>query len=86
MNVEQKIERALINYLSEVHSIDAVYAKFYMTHSSLNDGCDTCGWGGTGMTFEISYRVNGNHRGECLTLDGDPIDFLPTLLDYDYEV
>jgi len=83
-SVEERIENALINYLNKVHGLNAESAGFDETTESDQDGgCDTCGYGRQGMYFTIFYREEFDSRNSYMTIDGDPLDFLPTLYQYD---
>ena len=83
MNVYERIEKMLIRYLKAEKNIDAVAARFGDTESALFDGCDTCGHGGTEMSFEINYKVTNGGPYKTLDITGDPLGFFPTLLEYD---
>jgi len=83
--VEERIESMLIRYLLEEKDILAAEAMFYGTNSALDDGCDTCGWGSTEMTFTVRYKPVAGKHFEFLELGGDPLDMLPVLLKYDVE-
>lgn len=83
MDVFDRIEKMLIAYLADKRNIIATKAHFGDTEGPYNDGCDTCGYGGTGMTFEICYVLEGEKNYQGLYIEGDPLGFLPTLLEYD---
>lgn len=83
--VEERIERMLIRYLLEEKDVLASEAIFYGTDSALDDGCDTCGYGSTEMSFSIRYKAVASKTYSLLEMSGDPLDFLPTLLKYDVE-
>lgn len=83
MDVEERIERMLINYLAKEQGIAAHAAWFGDTEGPYDDGCPTCGYNSTGMTFEIAYRLTIDNSLRVLNLDGDPLNFFPTLLKYD---
>lgn len=80
--VEEHIEKALIRYLKAVHKITANHAYLNDTNSALNDGCDTCGHGSTGISFDIRYSRTGVKYYETLEVAGDPLNFFPTLMKY----
>lgn len=83
MDVYDRIEKMLIRYLAAEMGIVAIKASFGDTEGPYGDGCDTCGYGSTGMTFEIYYRTATDNYGKTLSMDGDPLGFFPTLLEYD---
>lgn len=83
--VEERIERMLVRYLLEEKDILAAEAIFYGTNSGLDDGCDTCGYGSTEMSFDVRYKPVGSTSYNFLELPGDPLDMLPVLLKYDVE-
>lgn len=83
MDVYDRIEQMLIRYLADEKSIDAKEAHFGDTEGPYNDGCDTCGYGGTDMFFEIRYLPAGESKWKGLEISGDPLGFFPTLLEYD---
>lgn len=81
-----RLNAALVRYLNEVAGIKAIEAHLSDTTSSdYNTGCDTCGYGGIEMSFDISYRLSTETRFRNYEVSGDPIWFLPTLLEYDTE-
>lgn len=83
-SVEDRIEKALINYLLKVHEIEAVTASFdSTTEGDADGGCDTCGYGRQEMFFTINYMGEFDSYHSYITVDGDPLDFLPTLYQYD---
>lgn len=87
MSIEARIEKALIRYLAD-QGIAAIVARFSETDPGDNGegGCDTCGWGSAGMTFDIAYKIKGDdpkYGWRYKTVDGDPLNFLPTLFEYD---
>lgn len=85
MTIEERIARALINYLDKVHGIQAVHAFFDETTSAdYSSGCDTCGYGSDDMSFEIGYKTAEDRHFRYRTISGDPLNFLPTLFEYDY--
>ena len=81
--VEERIEQMLIRYLLAEKDILAATARFGDTEGPYDDGCDTCGYGSTGRTFEIFYTVPGSKNRKWIDIDGDPLHFFPTLLEYD---
>lgn len=85
MTFMDKINAALVRYLREVRNIEAVDAHFGDTEDGMGGGCDTCGQGADEMSFEIIYRMSDKSQWKWIELDGDPLQFLPTLLDYDTE-
>lgn len=88
MSIEKKIEKALINYLRAEHRIDAISAAFSFTAMERGwfTGCDTCGHGADEDTlyFYINYTQEEDKWG-ALKMEGDPIQFLPTLFAHDEE-
>jgi hypothetical protein len=83
VTVEERISNMLVKWLLEEKDILAAEAIFYGTNSGLDDGCDTCGYGSTEMSFDIRYKPVGSKTYEWLNLSGDPLDMLPVLLKYD---
>jgi len=81
--VEDRLEKMLIRYLLEEKDILAAEARFYGTNSAMDDGCDTCGYGSTEMSFDIQYKPVDSKTYKFLELPGDPLDMLPVLLKYD---
>lgn len=86
MSIEARIEKALIRYLADA-GIAAIAARFGETvEGDPANGCDTCSWGSEGMTFDIAYKITGDdpkYGWRYKTVDGDPLNFLPTLFEYD---
>jgi hypothetical protein len=83
MDVNARIEKMLIRYLLEEKDIVATTAWFGDTEGPYDDGCDTCGHGSTEMSFEIYYNVAGSNNRKWIDVEGDPLGFFPTLLEYD---
>lgn len=83
MDVYDRIEQMLLRYLEAEKGIKAVSASFGDTEGPYDDGCDTCGYGSTGMSFEIYYKTATDKYGKTLSIEGDPLGFFPTLLEYD---
>lgn len=83
MTVEERISNMLIKWLLEEKDILASDAMFYGTNSGLDDGCDTCGYGSTEMSYDIRYKAVAGKHYEFLNMVGDPLDLLPVLLKYD---
>lgn len=83
MDVYDRIEKMLIRFLAAEKGITAISANFGGTEGPYDDGCDTCGYGSTGMTFEINYKTATDKYGKTISMDGDPLGFFPTLLEYD---
>lgn len=82
-SVEERIEKMLLRYLLEEKDIVAGSAGFDSTNSAMDDGCDTCGYGSTEMSFDIWYCLPDGKYAKTLEVQGDPLNFLPTLLKYD---
>lgn len=82
-SVEERIEKMLIRWLLAEKDIVAAEAYFAGTNSAMDDGCDTCGDGGTEMNFDICYKRVGGTKLVYLEIQGDPLNFLPELLKYD---
>lgn len=85
MTFMDRINAALVRYLLEVRSIEAVEAEFDTTDSGTFAGCDTCGNGAGETTFDIRYKLYNDFHWRFHTEDGDPLQFLPTLLAFDTE-
>jgi hypothetical protein len=85
MTIVDRINAALIRYLNEEVKIKAVSAEFDITESSDNDGCDTCGHGASDMSFGIRYKLCQDAYWRLHEEEGDPLQFLPTLLAFDTE-
>lgn len=83
MEINDRIEAMLIQYLKTEHNIEAIGASFGYTEGPYNDGCDTCGYGCTEMSFDIIYNIKDQRYGSHISIDGDPLGFFPTLLKYD---
>lgn len=83
MTVEERIANMLIRYLKAEKGIDAISAFFGDTNGPYDDGCDTCGHGSTERSFEIYYKTATMKNSTYIELDGDPLGFFPTLLEYD---
>lgn len=84
MTVDERIERMLLRYLLAEKDIVASEAHFDETsYDAWNTGCDTCGYGGADMYFSIRYVPTGSTKWSSLDIDGDPLSFFPTLLEYD---
>lgn len=81
--VEERISNMLVKWLLDEKDILAESAYFYGTNSGDNDGCDTCGYGSTEMSYEVVYCPVGADNQIWLELTGDPLDLLPVLLKYD---
>lgn len=88
MNIDERIEKALIKYLDAVHFISASKAWLDETEhrSYFYAGCDTCGYGAPDSEFSFSIRYsplegprNGNHSVE---IEGDPLNFFPVLFGF----
>lgn len=82
MTVEERIEKMLLRYLLEEKDVVASQAGFDSTNSAMDDGCDTCGYGSTEMSFDIWCSLPGSKNYKELEIPGDPLNFLPTLLKY----
>lgn len=86
MTFMDRLNKALVRYLNEYVGIKAIEAHLSDTTSSdYNIGCDTCGHGGIEMSFDISYKLGTEKYFRSYEVSGDPIWFLPTLLEYDTE-
>lgn len=85
MNVYDRIDKMLVNYLKAEKNIVAFSANFGDTEESDSMGCDTCGYGSSYMSFEIHYRTDDSPYNNTLSIEGDPLGFFPTLLEYDTE-
>lgn len=83
MDYEEKISNGLKLYLREVEGItgEIVYASLSDFDSGGQDGCDTCGHGASGMSFDIGFQVKGQY-GDYRTIEMDPLHFFAVLLPY----
>lgn len=81
-SVEERIEKMLLRYLLEEKDIVAGSAYLDCTNSALDDGCDTCGYGGTEISFDICYKLPSARFNSRIEIPGDPLNFFPALLKY----
>lgn len=81
-NYEEKIERGLKLYLKEAHKIQGEVTDVELDayDSGGSGGCDTCGYGDSGASFDINYRADGYFH--YITIDEDPLAFFSTILPY----
>lgn len=80
--VEERISRGLKLYLREEHKIDGDITEVSMSDYSdgQNSGCDTCGYGGSGASFDINWREG--RYSKWVTLELDPLEFFTILYPY----
>jgi hypothetical protein len=83
MTLTERINAALIKYLKDIHKVDAIVAELdeVMTDTY---GC-SCN-SSVELSFDIRYKTTGKVKyWSYQTIQGDVIDFLPTLDDYSTE-
>ena len=86
MSTEAKIVRGLKLYLKEVHRVQGEIEWASLEDTNIPDpdsGCDTCGYGREGISFDIRYHVKGsNSYPSSVEVYGDPLSFFPELYEY----
>lgn len=79
---ERKIERGLILWLREEHSVKAVEAAINAEGEDESYGyCDTCYGSSAVAKIYVSYRNEDDKWGE-IEVGSDSLNFLPILLPY----
>lgn len=82
--VEVKIRKGLIKYLEEVHDIKATNAEIGETENERyrTGYCDTCAYTEVSYSFNIRYQTAERYGYQYVTIEGDPLNFFPTLYTY----
>jgi hypothetical protein len=84
MTITARINAALIQYLKAIHKVDAIVAELDEVMADTEGG--SCCGGAIYLSFDIRYKTSDKDKHwSYQTIQGDVIDFLPTLDEYSTE-